>query len=120
MPLPVLVDRGLVPVPDLCAAPARRRPDRVALPVGQEPPRAVREQEVEVPDRRPALGPDSWQEAVEAPLRVRLPAAVLPEALPAARDRGYSAREVVREQLVQVDDARVRVERAEPALERVA
>ena len=120
VPLPVLVDGRLVAVPDLGRGPARCRPDRVALARGQEAPGAVREQSVEVPERRPLCRLDRGHELREATLRVVRAAAVAPEVLPAVRRRRDAACEVVRQQLVEIDHARVGEQRAEPAVERLA
>ena len=106
VPLPVLVDRGLVAVPDLVGPPARRLPDRVAAARGQVLPGAVGEHEVHVPER---VAP-TW------PKRPTKAGSSLPgsgsrlrpgKTVPAVCDRRNSAGQVVRKQLMQVDDAGV-------------
>lgn len=102
--LPILVDRRLVVCPDLRRAPAGRLSERITLPGGQEAPGAVWEQRVEVPERRSPGRSDRRQEPLEASFRIRSTATVAPKVLPTIRDRGDAVREVIREQLVQVDD----------------
>ena len=118
VPLPVLVDGGLVRVPDLVRGPARRGPHVVALARGEIGPRAVRQHQVEVPEARARLRAQRAEERRVDAAGIVVPACVLKEVAPAVRDRRDAAGEVVRQQLVQVDDARVLGQRGRAVTER--
>jgi hypothetical protein len=76
---------------------------------------------MQVPECGPAGPLDRRQEAGEPLLRiVGAAAAVVPEVLPALRDRRDALRELVGQKLVQVDDAGVGEERLQAAAERPA
>ena len=100
-------------------SPSRARAARrSARPDGQVRPRAVREQQVEVPERRRGLRAQRAQEGRVDAAGVVVLARVLEEVVPAVGDRRDPAGQVVGQQLVQVDDAGVLGERLRAVAER--
>ena len=78
----------------------------------------MRQEQVEVPEARARLWAQRAEERRVDAAGVVVPARVLEEVVPAVRDRRDAAGEVVRQQLVQVDDARVLGQRGRAVTER--